>query len=72
MRTKIIAMNKDTNEEQTPRKPENPACQPDFPIGKRDHRLPHEIAAVILMAAYEVVDKKLACERESISSPFLK
>jgi hypothetical protein len=74
---KIIAMEKSAKEEQTPGRPLvsyrhvlpcRPAL-PDFPSsvppGKCDHRLPHEIAAAILTAAYEVVVKKLAWERET-------
>lgn len=57
-------MDENTNEEQIHGKAELPAGIPEVQGAKRDHRLPHEIAAVILMAAYEVVVKKLECERE--------
>ena len=39
-----------------------PVYEPVNPAGRYDHRLPHEIAAVILLAAYEVVVKHLECE----------
>ena len=41
-----------------------PVYVPVKPAGRHDHRLPHEIAAVILLAAYEVVVKQLECERQ--------
>jgi hypothetical protein len=49
--------------------PDCPAPVPDrispAPPGKCDPRLPHEIAATILTAAYEVMAKKLAYDRET-------
>ena len=63
MITKTIAMEKNNKEEQTHGKPESAGFIPAVPTGRCDHRLPHEIAAVILLAAYEVVVKKLEWER---------
>jgi hypothetical protein len=58
-------MEKSDKEEQMPGRPGTIDCAPSLPPGKCDHRLPHEIAATILTAAYEVVVKKLACDRET-------
>ena len=59
---KNIAMEKNTKEEQSSGKPNYTSM---IPADKYDHRLPHEVAAIILMAAYDVVVKKLAWERET-------
>ena len=53
-----------TKEEQMVRVSEVPVYVPLVPAGRYDHRLPHEIAAVILLAAYEVVVKRLEWERQ--------
>jgi hypothetical protein len=67
---KITAMEKNAKEEQipgralVPGRPVLPDCPSPVPTGRCDHRLPHEIAAAILTAAYEVMVKKLVWERE--------
>ena len=64
-------MEKSVKEEQmlgrlgTSAKPEAPECISAISAGRCDHRLPHEIAAAILTAAYEVMAKKLAWDREA-------
>jgi hypothetical protein len=65
MNPKITVMEINTNAEQPPGKPESGAYASEVATGSRDHRLPHEIAAAILAAAYEVVVKRLAWERET-------
>ena len=64
MEKSAIAMEKCAKEEQTPGQPLLP-CPIPVPTGRGDYRLPHEIAAAILTAAYELVDKKLAWEQEA-------
>jgi hypothetical protein len=61
---KIVAMEKNNKEEQTSGELEAPAFIPATASDRCDRRLPHEIAAVILVAAYEVVIKKLECEQK--------
>lgn len=53
-----------TKDEQRVRLMEAPVHVSVIPASRYDHRLPHEIAAVILLAAYEVVVKRLEWERQ--------
>ena len=64
MATKITEMDNHIKEEQIPGKLETPSSMRAVLTGRCDNRLPHEIAAVILTAAHEVMVRKLACERE--------
>ena len=54
-----------TKDEQRVRLMDSPVFVSVVPSKRYDHRLPHEIAAVILLAAYEVVIKRLEWERQS-------
>jgi hypothetical protein len=56
-------MEKNNKEDQNPSKLEASASMASIPKDRCDYRLPHEIAAVILVAAYEVVVKRLEWER---------
>jgi hypothetical protein len=58
-------MESNPKEDQTAGKMDSSGATPVLPARICDYRLPHEIAAAILAAAYEVVIKKLECERET-------
>jgi hypothetical protein len=61
--TKTIAMEKNIKEDQKPGILEAAASTSPIAKDRCDSRLPHEIAAVILAAAYEVVVKQLEWQR---------
>jgi hypothetical protein len=56
----MIEIKDDKQEVQSAGKSETSTAPAKIPT--TDHRLPHEIAATILTAAYEVIAKRLECD----------